>query len=41
MIAATLTPPTERWYYWCASPTGTKFFKEDEKTQFEQACLSH
>lgn len=41
MIAAVLTPATERWYYWCASGDGTKFFKESEKTQFEQTCLSH
>ncbi|MEY9860160.1 UPF0755 protein [Catenulispora sp. GAS73] len=41
MIAAVLTPATERWYYWCASGAGTKFFKESEKTQFEQTCLSH
>ncbi|WP_190276739.1 endolytic transglycosylase MltG [Catenulispora acidiphila] len=41
MIAAVLTPATERWYYWCASGDGTKFFKESEKTQFEQTCLTH
>jgi UPF0755 protein len=41
MIEAVLTPATERWYYWCASGGGTKFFKESEKTQFEQTCLSH
>ena len=41
MIAAVLTPATERWYYWCASGDGTKFFKESEKTQFEKTCLSH
>jgi UPF0755 protein len=41
MIAAVLTPATERWYYWCASGDGTKFFKESQKTQFEQTCLSH
>ena len=41
MVAAVLTPATERWYYWCAVGDGTKFFKESEKTQFEQTCLSH
>ena len=41
MVAAVLTPATERWYYWCASGAGTKFFKESEKAQFEQTCLSH
>lgn len=41
MIAAVLTPATQHWYYWCASGDGTKFFKESEKTQFEQTCLSH
>jgi UPF0755 protein len=41
MIAAILTPPTDRWYYWCASGDGTKFFKEDEKARFQQTCLSH
>jgi UPF0755 protein len=41
MIAAVLTPPTDRWYYWCVSGDGTKFFKENEKTQFEKACLAH
>lgn len=40
MIAAVLTPATERWYYWCAAGGGTKFFKESEKTRFEQTCLS-
>jgi UPF0755 protein len=40
MIAAVLTPPTDRWYYWCASGDGTKFFKEDQKTQFERTCLT-
>lgn len=41
MIAAVLTPATERWYYWCASGGETKFFLESQKTQFEQTCLSH
>lgn len=41
MIAAVLTPATERWYYWCASGGATKFFTESQKTQFEQTCLSH
>ncbi|WP_194899215.1 endolytic transglycosylase MltG [Catenulispora pinisilvae] len=41
MIAAVLTPATEPWYYWCAADGATKFFKESEKTQFEQTCLSH
>jgi UPF0755 protein len=40
MIAAVLTPATERWYYWCATGNGTKFFTESQKTQFEQTCLS-
>ena len=41
MIAAVLTPATERWYYWCASGGATKFFLESQKTQFEHTCLSH
>lgn len=41
MIAAVLNPTSNHYYYWCASGTGTKFFKESEKDDFEKTCLSH
>ncbi|NUR24266.1 MAG: endolytic transglycosylase MltG [Catenulispora sp.] len=41
MIAAVLAPTTEHYYYWCAGASGTQFFKEDQKAEFERACLAH
>ncbi|WP_344669732.1 endolytic transglycosylase MltG [Catenulispora yoronensis] len=40
MIAAVLNPTSDHYYYWCAAGAGTRFFKESEKTAFEQTCLS-
>lgn len=40
MIAAVLSPTSEHYYYWCSGGSGTKFFKESEKTAFEQTCLT-
>lgn len=41
MIAAVLAPTSDHWYYWCATGSGTKFFKDSQKSDFEQTCLGH